>query len=58
MALAGGCLTNGKPIDTIASEFGNSAGYALAMLGQICRYIHFDEEILGILSVFMTTLTT
>lgn len=37
MALAGGCLTNGKPIETIAGEFGNAAGYALAMLGQICR---------------------
>ncbi|EDO43788.1 predicted protein, partial [Nematostella vectensis] len=38
MVLAGGCLfTNGKPIETIAAEFGTSAGYALSILGQICR---------------------
>ena len=38
MALTGGCLTNSKPLETIASEFGSAAGYGLALLGQICRY--------------------
>ncbi|XP_027052490.1 cell division cycle protein 27 homolog [Pocillopora damicornis] len=37
MALTGGCLTNSKPLETIASEFGSAAGYGLALLGQICR---------------------
>ena len=37
MALTGGCLTNGKSLETFAGDFGTSAGYALALLGQICR---------------------
>ena len=40
MALTGGCLTNNKPLETIASEFGSAAGYGLALLGQICRLVH------------------
>ena len=39
MALTGGCLTNNKPLETIASEFGSAAGYGLALLGQICRWV-------------------
>ena len=41
MALTGGCLTNSKPLETIASEFGSAAGYGLALLGQICRFVSF-----------------
>lgn len=41
MALTGGCLTNSKPLETIASEFGSAAGYGLALLGQICRFVFF-----------------
>ena len=40
MALTGGCLTNSKPLETIASEFGSAAGYGLALLGQICRFVY------------------
>ena len=37
LAITGGCFTNSKPLETIASDFGTAAGYALALLGQICR---------------------
>jgi len=43
MALTGGCLTNSKPLETIASEFGSAAGYGLALLGQICRFVFFFQ---------------
>lgn len=44
MALTGGCLTNSKPLETIASEFGSAAGYGLALLGQICRFVFFQTR--------------
>lgn len=44
MALTGGCLTNSKPLETIASEFGSAAGYGLALLGQICRFVFFSNS--------------
>lgn len=44
MALTGGCLTNSKPLETIASEFGSAAGYGLALLGQICRFVFLSNK--------------